>query len=43
MTERGWARLFARSLVGILFFMAGYWKCFELTPMAHARGMFVEG
>lgn len=43
MTGRGWARFFARTLVGILFLMAGYWKCFELTPMAHARGMFVEG
>ena len=43
MTNRGWARLFARVLVGILFFMAGWWKCFELTPMQHARGMFVEG
>jgi uncharacterized membrane protein YphA (DoxX/SURF4 family) len=43
MTDRGWARLFARGVVGILFFMAGWWKCFELTPMQHARGMFVEG
>lgn len=43
MTERGWARMFARVMVGIIFFMAGYWKCFELTPMQHARGMFVEG
>lgn len=43
MTDKGWARLFARVLVGIIFFMAGWWKCFELTPMQHARGMFVEG
>ena len=43
MTDKGWARMFARVLVGILFFMAGWWKCFELTPMAHARGAFVEG
>ncbi len=43
MTDKGWARMFARMLVGILFFMAGWWKCFELTPMAHARGAFVEG
>jgi len=35
--------MFARVMVGILFFMAGWWKCFELTPMAHARGAFVEG
>ena len=43
MTDRGWARMFARVMVGILFFMAGWWKCFTLTPMAHARGAFVEG
>lgn len=43
MTQRGWAHFFARVLVGIVFFMAGWWKCFELTPMAHARGMFVDG
>jgi uncharacterized membrane protein YphA (DoxX/SURF4 family) len=43
MTERGYARFFARGITGILFFMAGWWKCFELTPMQHARGMFVEG
>jgi thiosulfate dehydrogenase (quinone) large subunit len=43
VTDRGWARMFARVMVGIIFFMAGYWKCFELTPMQHARGMFVEG
>lgn len=42
MTERGWARAFARLIVGLLFLMAGYWKCFELGPVQHARGMFVE-
>ncbi|MFQ5789226.1 MAG: DoxX family protein [Acidobacteriota bacterium] len=42
MTEKGWARMFARVMAGILFFMAGWYKCFELTPMAHARGGFVE-
>jgi uncharacterized membrane protein YphA (DoxX/SURF4 family) len=43
VTERGFARFFARGIAGILFFMAGWWKCFELTPVEHARGMFVEG
>ena len=43
MTDKGWAHFFARVMVGILFFMAGFWKTFELTPMQHARGMFVEG
>ena len=42
MTDKGWARMFARILVGIIFFMAGWWKCFELTPLQHARGMFVD-
>ena len=23
--------------------MAGWWKCFDLTPFGHAEGMFVEG
>lgn len=43
MTDKGWAHFFARVMVGILFFMAGVWKTFELTPMQHARGMFVDG
>ena len=43
MTDKGWAHFFARVIVGILFFMAGFWKTFELTPMQHARGGFVEG
>jgi thiosulfate dehydrogenase (quinone) large subunit len=43
MSNKGWAHFFARALVGIIFLMAGFWKCFELTPMQHARGMFVEG
>jgi thiosulfate dehydrogenase (quinone) large subunit len=43
LSDRGYARMFARVMVGIIFLMAGYWKCFELTPMQHARGMFVEG
>jgi len=43
MTNKGWARMFARVMVGTLFLMAGWWKCFEVTPLAHARGGFVEG
>ena len=42
MSEKGWAHFFARVMVGILFFMAGFWKTFELTPMQHAQGFFVE-
>ncbi len=42
VTDRGWARFFARGIVGILFFMAGWWKCFELTPIGHTRRFFLE-
>ncbi len=39
---RSWAIFFARVILGLIFGMAGYWKCFVLTPMAHAQGFFVE-
>lgn len=39
----GWALFFARWVLGLTFFMAGLWKCFELGAVAHARGFFVEG
>jgi len=42
VTNRGWARFFARGIVGILFFMAGWWKCFELTPVGHTQRFFLE-
>ena len=42
VTDRGWARFFARGIVGILFFMAGWWKCFELTPVGHTQRFFLE-
>lgn len=42
MTNRGWARFFARGIVGILFLMAGWWKCFELTPLGHTQRFFLE-
>jgi len=42
VTNRGWARFFARGIAGILFLMAGWWKCFELTPVGHTRRLFLE-
>src|SRR5205823_6239939 len=30
--DRAWAILFARGVLGLIFFMAGVWKVFELTP-----------
>jgi len=37
-----WIRFFARSLLGILFVMAGWWKVFELGAGNHARQYFVS-
>ena len=42
MSSQGWARFFCRVLLGVLFFVAGFFKCFELGPMSHALTYFVE-
>lgn len=39
---RAWAICFARLILGLIFFMAGFWKMFELGPLEHARRLFVE-
>lgn len=39
---RTWAMFFARSILGFIFFMAGFWKVFDLGPLEHARRLFVE-
>ena len=36
------AIFFARSILGLIFFMAGWWKVFHLGPLEHARRLFVE-
>ena len=36
-----WAILFARLILGLIFFMAGEWKVFSLGPLEHARQLFV--
>ena len=41
-TDRAWAILFARAVLGLIFFMAGGWKVFQLGPLQHARHFFVE-
>ena len=28
-------------MLGLIFFMAGWWKCFELTPRGHAEQFFI--
>ena len=41
-TSRTWAILFARAILGLIFFMAGVWKVFQLGPLQHARRFFVD-
>ncbi len=38
---RSWAILIARTILGLIFFMAGQWKVFTLGPVGHARRWFV--
>ena len=38
---KSWAILFARSILGLIFLMAGVWKVFELTPAGHVRKYFL--
>ena len=40
MSHRGWVRFFARFMLGLIFFMAGWHKCFVMTPLGHARFYF---
>jgi uncharacterized membrane protein YphA (DoxX/SURF4 family) len=39
--QRAWALLFARLVLGLIFFMAGVWKVFQLGPLEHARKYFL--
>jgi uncharacterized membrane protein YphA (DoxX/SURF4 family) len=41
VSGRGWALLFARLVLGLIFFMAGFWKVFQLGPLPHARKYFL--
>jgi hypothetical protein len=38
---RSWPLLFARLVLGLIFFMAGAWKVFQLGPLHHARKYFL--
>lgn len=40
-TARSWALLFARLVLGLIFFMAGVWKVFRLGPLEHAHKYFL--
>src|SRR2546430_7353373 len=39
--NRSWALLFARLVLGLIFFVAGVWKVFQLGPLNHARKYFL--
>src|SRR5262249_10494979 len=41
ISDRAWALLFARGVLGFIFFMAGQWKVFQLGAVEHARRLFV--
>ncbi len=38
---RSWVLLFARLVLGLIFFMAGVYKVFQLGPLEHARKYFL--
>lgn len=40
--DLAWPAFFMRVMIGIVFFMAGYWKVFKLTPATHASKLFLE-
>lgn len=39
---RALAAFVARVMLGLIFFMAGWWKVFGLGAVQHARSLFVE-
>ena len=39
--NRAWAILFARLVLGLIFFMAGVMKVFQLGPLEHAQKYFL--
>lgn len=40
-SNRAWALLFGRLVLGLIFFMAGVMKVFQLGPVEHARKYFL--
>jgi len=40
-TNMSWAILFARLVLGLIFFMAGEWKVFQLGPIEHVKMFFL--
>jgi uncharacterized membrane protein YphA (DoxX/SURF4 family) len=42
VSSHSWAIFIARAILGLIFFMAGVWKVFQLGPVEHARRYFVD-
>lgn len=42
VSDRAWALLFARWLLGLMFFMGAVWRVFQVGPVEHARMFFIE-
>ncbi len=40
--NRALVLLFARWVLGLIFFMAGVYKVFQMGPLGHARKFFIE-
>jgi len=40
--SRAWGVLFARLVLGLMFFQGAWWRVFELGPLNHARRFFVD-
>src|SRR6266513_2469333 len=40
-SNRAWAIVFARLVLGLIFFMAGVMKVFQMGPLEHARKYFL--
>jgi uncharacterized membrane protein YphA (DoxX/SURF4 family) len=41
VSNAAWSIFFARAVLGLIFFMAGVYKVFELTPLGHVRKWFL--
>jgi uncharacterized membrane protein YphA (DoxX/SURF4 family) len=41
ISNRAWSLLFARGVLGLIFFMAGVYKVFQMGPAEHVRKWFL--
>ena len=42
LTAEHWAAFFSRVMLGTIFLVAGWFKCFDMGPLQHADQLFVE-